>query len=160
VTFPAAVPVAAAAVQVSTAGVLTFSNTFTENLTSTDFRYTSVQTLLVPGVMADTADRATITFGAVGSSSAWSIITSTSFLIYPVQLRMGDTIKAWRLYVDNASVAGTITARLYRSVSRNALRWCRLGDRAWHCINIYRRWRWRVRACQQQPHDHADPRHT
>lgn len=117
ITFPAAVPGAAAAVQVSTAGVLTFSNTFTQNLTSTDFRYTSIQTLIIPAMMADTSDRATIIIGggAPGTISSWRIQTSVNYLIYPIPVRAGDTIKAWRLYVDNASAAGTITGRLYKS---------------------------------------------
>lgn len=93
----------------STLGV-TGVATFTAAPTAPNYKYTSTQTILIPAMAAESVG----THVQDSSGVKWFIGTETARLIYPIVVRHGDRIVAWRLYADNSSGAGTLTARLYR----------------------------------------------
>jgi hypothetical protein len=105
VTLPLAPPASTLAVQMSAAGVLSTSNTFSDYGNSTE-RY-----LYVSAGSAQTTATGP-TFAANGNG--WSLLTSTGRLIYPVDLHYGDTIQSFQVGVVKTSVVGTITVQLYK----------------------------------------------
>jgi hypothetical protein len=105
VTLPAAVPASTLAVQMSSAGALSTSNTFSDYGNSTA-RYLYVSA----GAAQTTATGPTL----AANGNGWSLFTSTGRLIYPVDLHYGDTIQSYQVGIVKTSVTGTITARLYK----------------------------------------------
>jgi len=116
VTFPATVAASNGLfLQGTTAGVLSFSNTTTQNITAPDYKFSNNIELSVPTLPgkeiggtthAQIADR--FTTGA-----------STNPIYIPISgLRVGDRIKAWNVAIKkNTSSATTLTARLYKTSS-------------------------------------------
>jgi hypothetical protein len=105
VTFPAAVPASTVAVQMSSAGVLTASNTLVDYGNSTE-RYLNISA----GSAQTTATGPTL----AANGNGWSLLTSTGRLIYPIDLHYGDTLQSYQLAIVKTSGAGTINARLYK----------------------------------------------
>jgi hypothetical protein len=73
-----------------------------------DYRYTTVQTQVVPAGMANAR-----LSGPTWVAESWSVSTTTTALIYPLPVRVGDVITGWTLYFQKTSAAGTIQAGLY-----------------------------------------------
>lgn len=96
-------------------GVTTLLSTLgvTGNVTAPDLRYTTAQTVSISAAEAQTSDPTVHVFST--TIPRWAIGVSVARLVFPMPVRAGDRITAWRLYVDNASVAGTVTARLFKT---------------------------------------------
>lgn len=139
VTLPLTLPVSTLLVQMDAAGVLTTSNTITQPITlsggvvgttsftveidvptvvaSANYKHSYVKSRLVCAALARINNGATLTFNA--ATLGWNLNTSSGAerLIYPLPVEFGDRITAWRLQVNNQSVGGTVTARLYKKVT-------------------------------------------
>lgn len=119
-TFPAAVPGAQALVQVSTAGVLSFSNTIAQAITATEFKHSTALIYHIPASEFD--DAGTHTRNAGGTSGAhnrWSCAASTNAIWAPICLPSGSRITSWVIYTNKATnSAATITGRIYKTQSQ------------------------------------------
>lgn len=130
-TLPAALPGGQVALQLGATGSLVASNSFasdvsvtgaisaTTTVTGTDHRFTSPQTLVIPGAAAiDVAgtSHARATGGTAGVVIGWELGNNVDPLCYPITgLRVGDVIGGFTLYMHKDSNAtSTITAALYR----------------------------------------------
>jgi hypothetical protein len=117
VTWPAAVPGAAALMQVSAAGVMSFSNTTTQEITAADFNHTTAQSVSLPGCMwQDPAEPRTHTElqGAGGGWIGWTLAASANPLTMPLPVKVGDVITGYVIWMNKQQTAGAVTARLYR----------------------------------------------
>lgn len=114
--FPAAVPGAAAAVQVSTAGVLTFSNTFAGNLTAADHRYTTEQSEIYAGVgWIDPNATHTRLLSGSGAQIGWTLAASANPLTMQLHPKEGDTITGYRAWVNKVTNgSATIACKLWK----------------------------------------------
>lgn len=119
VTWPAAVPGAQALLQMSTAGVLSASNTIAQSLTATDFRHTTSQTLVLQGALwCSVNDQTEHQIGQSGSGAVigWKMSTaalSTTPMTMPIPLKAGDVITGYSVYVNKGQTAGAITAKIW-----------------------------------------------
>lgn len=116
VTWPAALPGAQTAIQVTAAGVVLFSNTFTGALTATDYRYTTGQTTSVAAMEACEPGAATHTKTAAvsGAQKAWTIVASTNKVVFPLRVPIGCVIKSFAVYLEkNTSNVNTVQARMH-----------------------------------------------
>lgn len=105
VTMPVAVPASTKALQMSSAGVMSASNTLVDYGNSTErYKYISAASAQT------TATGPTL----AANGNGWSLLTSTGRLIYPVDLHYGDTLQSYEVAIIKASASGTITARLYK----------------------------------------------
>lgn len=108
VTWPAAVPGAAAFLQMSTAGVLSASNTIAQSVTATDFRHTTAQTLLVHGSAAQVGNgvgHARINSG--GYSPGFTTAATTARIQYPVQIQAGCVITGYKVFANKSTSSAT-----------------------------------------------------
>ncbi len=117
VTWPAAVPVAAAFVQISTAGDLSYSNTTAEAITAAEFRYTSALPTIIPAA----SFRATHAAGAASAHTfdaggywLWGA-TATDSIMIPVEVIDGETITGFSVFMrKNSDNTNTVTATLVK----------------------------------------------
>lgn len=110
VVFPAAVPAAKSAVQVSTAGVLTFSDVLTTWKFSTAIDYP------MPASAWDDDGTHTRSASAVGAHNRWTLAASANKVWAPLRIPNGSIITGWSVYVDKeTNGSATITARLYKT---------------------------------------------
>lgn len=123
-TLPAALPGAATIMQVSAAGVVSFSNSLTGNVSTTgsvsatDHLFTTVKYKRLPTALAH-ANTSNTDLGFTMTGNGWSnqfcTAAATSFLYYPTLVDEGDTIAEWSVSANKASnAATTITASLYK----------------------------------------------
>lgn len=117
VTWPTAVPGAAAFLQMSTAGVLSATNTLVgSNLTAPDFRHTAAQTLLVHGSAAQVGNgvgHARINSG--GYSPGFTTAATSARIQWPIQVKPGDVITGYTVYCRKISTSATT---LFTSLTR------------------------------------------
>ena len=117
VTWPAAVPGSGVFMQISAAGLITYSNTVVGNVTAADFRYTTAQTVQMAGSMwVEAVDVKTHTelIGAGGGWHGWTLAASANMLTMPLAVKTGDVITAYTIWMNKQQTAGAVTARLYR----------------------------------------------
>jgi hypothetical protein len=98
--------------QVSAAGIATFSNTITQDIIATDFRHTDAQTIRINAAAAQVNAS-----GPTFSTSAWVVGTTTAAVVYPITVRTGDVITSWVMFATKTSASGTITATLLEALS-------------------------------------------
>lgn len=117
VTFPAAVPGTVALVQASTAGVLTFTNTTTQNITAADFRFTTAQASMYSGVMwVDPNATHTRLLSAGGCQIGWTIAASPNVLTLPIVIPFACVITGYSVRVNKRTDnTNTIAARLFQT---------------------------------------------
>ena len=108
VTWPAALPGAAALVQISAAGAVSFSNTTTGEITAADFNFTGTRTIRINAASAQVVASG----GPEYQAGGWAALVSTGQLWYPITLNTGDRIQEWTLFCTKNSAAGTLTATL------------------------------------------------
>lgn len=124
VTWPAAAAGAQVAVQIDASGNVSFSNTFTTNVTAPDHRYTTAQIVQVPAALAEDpvgahAKYRSSTGGASGGHVGWELGNNVDPIIYAIPgLKQGDQIVGFklRLHKDSPSTS-TITAKLFKHTS-------------------------------------------
>ncbi len=114
VTWPTAVPGAAALMQISAAGVVSFSNTTTETLTAGAYLYTTATTTIIPSSMwAATGTHALVT----GGYWAWGA-TASDQLVVPVPVVVGETLTDFSIYMrKDSDNTNTVTATLVKRAS-------------------------------------------
>jgi hypothetical protein len=117
VTWPAAVPGTARFVQMSTAGVLSVSNTTTDVVTALDFKHTTNQILILPASSGiDQSGSHTRGTGASGAQNHWILAASTNKILFPIDLKEHDRITGYAVWIDkNTNGSATIAARLFRT---------------------------------------------
>lgn len=118
VTFPGAVPGANGTfLQATTAGVLSFSNTTTADITAAEFHHTDVLVHHLPASAFD--DAGTHTRNAGGTSGAhnrWTTAASTNAIWAPICIPSGSRITGWSLFCNKISNGSTtITGQIYRT---------------------------------------------
>lgn len=112
ITLPAAVPGAAALVQISAAGVVSFSNTTTGTITAGALKYTTATTTYIPPAAFQPSGSAHVYNG--GGYWDWGATASDSIIV-PIPVIDGETLTGFTLYVDkNSDAANQITAVLRR----------------------------------------------
>jgi hypothetical protein len=114
VTWPAALPGAAALVQINAAGELSFSNSTTQSITAAGYRYT----VAVPTIIPASAWAATGTHTLdTGGYWVWGATASDSIMI-PVPVVVGETITGFTIYMSkNSDATNTVTASLIKRSS-------------------------------------------
>lgn len=114
ITLPAALPGAAAIMQISAAGVVSFSNTTTEDIVAADFRFTGDQTLMFSGgAYEDVAGSHTKYNSAAGAHIGWTLANTADKLSLPLPVREGDVITGFTTYFDKGASTDTVHARLW-----------------------------------------------
>ncbi len=115
ITWPLAVPGSQLAMQMSTAGVVSLSNTFTSTLVAPDFKNSSAITLMIPAsaAVSSASNPATLTDGVGGGATAWTL-GNTGAITFPIILPSDALITGYTVYMKKTSDATkTISARLY-----------------------------------------------
>jgi hypothetical protein len=113
-TLPAALGGSTLALQISSAGVMSLSNTFASKVTSTDFAFSTAQAWNQGGSRwQDPNGTHTKLLTAAGAQSGWTIAASTNVLTMPLDVREGDTITNYAVYVNKGQTANAISARLW-----------------------------------------------
>ena len=119
ITLPAAVPGAAALVQISAAGVVSFSNTTTGTITAGALKYTTATTTYIPPSAYAVAGTAHVY--QAGGFWAWGATGSDSIHV-PIHVTDGETLTGFTLHVDkNSDATNTITAYLQYVSSTGAV---------------------------------------
>lgn len=117
-TLPAALGGSTLALQVSSAGVMSLSNSFASSLTAPDFLYTTAQeAVILGGDFEDvTAGTHTKFNSAIGAHVGWTLSASANVLSVSLPVRVGDIITGYVLYINKTTNAAvTLTARIYRT---------------------------------------------
>jgi len=107
ITFPAAVPAAAAFLQSDTSGTITFSNTIAQTVTVSDLKLTSNRSQMIHASAGQPSREAddTWAFGAFSASGyRWQTVTNDTYpLIFPITLDIDDRIKEVHIYVTDTA---------------------------------------------------------
>jgi hypothetical protein len=126
-TLPAALPGAAALMQVSSAGVVSYSNTTTQTITAAGLNHTTAVTVQIPGNMFhDMAGVHTRLDAASGGHIGWTLTNGAGVLTAPLPLKVGDVITSYSVYVNKTSGTGDILSvriwatRMFGSVIESA----------------------------------------
>lgn len=117
-TFPSAVPGTVALMQVSTAGVITFTNTTTEEITAADFNHTNTLTYQLPGsAWVVSAAGQVFSTSAAGYRRGFVIQADGAKFTMPLDhFKIGDNIISWTVRLSKTSGVGeTVSARLYKT---------------------------------------------
>ncbi len=117
VTWPAALPGAAALMQISAAGLVSYSNTTTEVITAADFRHTTNQVLQLPGAFWQDPNAAhLLDLAASGAQKGIRMTTAvgTNVITMPIPLKAGDQFTGYTIYMSKEQTAGAVTAIMYR----------------------------------------------
>lgn len=115
-TLPPALPGSTLALQVSSAGVMSLSNTIaaitTTTLSSSTLAISTPAVVFLPAAIA----AADFTGGVAPTlvTGSWALSTSTTRLTFPVALDVSGSITGWSIQVRKTSTTGTITARMYK----------------------------------------------
>lgn len=106
-TLPAVLPADQSLLQMSTAGVVTASNTIAEPITATDFRYTTDQAVYFPGSAFNniTAGSHTEIVAASGARVGWTINSTSERLWLPLPTRVGDVITNYTVFWDKQTAS-------------------------------------------------------
>lgn len=118
ITLPAALPGATTSLlQITAAGLVSYSNTLASSFTAADLLHTSSQVMTLPAAAA--FDRtATHTFGTGASGATNSIIIAASVnpIVWALPVKENDVINGWAIWVDkNTNGAANITGRIYKT---------------------------------------------
>jgi hypothetical protein len=117
VTWPAALPGSQAAMQVTAAGAVVFSNTFTSAITATEYKLSANAVLTIPPSMYKAQRGGTAVIGDqtfAGNSWSWGNHTGSKLYI-PIPLKTGDRLNGFAVHVIKLSDAtNTITVDLYK----------------------------------------------
>lgn len=115
VTWPAALPGGPRAIQISSAGVVSFSNTFDE-ITAPDFLFSSAHQLHLPSSSAvDFNATHTRQTAASGAFVKILIAASANPVVWPIQLPNRSQIVSWSIRVTkNTDNTNTIAGRLFK----------------------------------------------
>ncbi len=116
-TLPPALGGSTLALQVSSTGVMSLSNSFASALTAPDFLYTTAQeAVILGGDFEDVSGTHTKFNSAAGAHVGWTLSASTDKLSVSLPVRVGDIITGYEVYINKTTNAAvTLTARLYRT---------------------------------------------
>lgn len=113
-TLPAALGGSTLALQVSSTGVMSISNTFASAITATDFLYTTAQGVQHGGARwQDPNGSHTQLLSSAGAQIGWTVAASTSVLTMPLDVREGDTITGYACYMQKLQTGGAVSSKLW-----------------------------------------------
>lgn len=114
ITLPAALGGSTLALQVSSAGVMSISNTFASKLTAPDFAFSTAQAWQHGGSLwQDPNTTHTKLLSAAGAMIGWTIAASTNVLTMPLDVREGDTITGYAAYMQKLQTGGAVSCKLW-----------------------------------------------
>lgn len=115
ITLPTALPPAVYPMQVDSAGAITTAEPFGVALEAPAFNVTVPYTVVIPGSMSiDAANVHTKKLSAASVMIGWTIAASTGRVVFPLDLKVDDTVVAYTLYVDKqTNGAANIASRIY-----------------------------------------------
>jgi hypothetical protein len=113
ITLPLAAPGSGTFLQMSSAGVISASNTVTGDVTANDYKHTGTHTLII---QASEAHSAAATFTeSIANGAKWTMPAGAARVWFPVRVEAGMRITGWTVFLEkNSNNTKTLKARMIK----------------------------------------------